>query len=136
MRENTWLLAFWAWLTSLKMMFSSSIHLPANDKILKFMISANQLCANCFDRNLNKTSYKMIYFNWHKLNIVLRIIILIIILFFWGRASLYIPSWPLTCYTTQDSLKLAALLPLPPSTGVTGKRHHTWLKVCFIIYFY
>jgi hypothetical protein len=32
MRE-IWLLAFWAWLTSLKTMFSSSIHLPENDKI-------------------------------------------------------------------------------------------------------
>jgi hypothetical protein len=30
---KTWFLAFWVWLTSLKMMSSSSIHLPVNDKI-------------------------------------------------------------------------------------------------------
>jgi hypothetical protein len=36
MRENMWPLAFWTWLTSLKMMFPSSIHLPANDK--KFIL--------------------------------------------------------------------------------------------------
>jgi hypothetical protein len=33
MNENMQLLAFCTWLTSLKMMFSSSFHLPANDKI-------------------------------------------------------------------------------------------------------
>jgi hypothetical protein len=37
MRENMWPLVFWSWLTSLKMMFSSSIHLPANDKISFYM---------------------------------------------------------------------------------------------------
>jgi hypothetical protein len=31
MRENMGFLAFWAWLTSLEMMFSSSIHLLVND---------------------------------------------------------------------------------------------------------
>jgi hypothetical protein len=35
-RENMCPLAFWTWLTSLKMMFPSSIHLPANDK--KFIL--------------------------------------------------------------------------------------------------
>jgi hypothetical protein len=38
MRENMPFLAFWAWLISLKMMFSSSIHLLANDKISLFFI--------------------------------------------------------------------------------------------------
>jgi hypothetical protein len=32
-RETMWPLAFWTWLASLKVMFSSSIHLPANNKI-------------------------------------------------------------------------------------------------------
>jgi hypothetical protein len=32
-RENLWFLAFSAWLTLLKMMFSSFIHLLVNDKI-------------------------------------------------------------------------------------------------------
>jgi hypothetical protein len=32
MRENMEFLAFWAWLTSLKMMFSSSIHFPQMTK--------------------------------------------------------------------------------------------------------
>jgi hypothetical protein len=31
--ERKQLLAFWTWLTSLKVMFSNSNHLPANDKI-------------------------------------------------------------------------------------------------------
>jgi hypothetical protein len=31
--------AFWAWLTSLKMMFSSSIHLHPNDKISFFFVA-------------------------------------------------------------------------------------------------
>jgi hypothetical protein len=39
MRENMRFLAFWAWLTSLKMMFSSSIHLFANDKISFFFVA-------------------------------------------------------------------------------------------------
>jgi hypothetical protein len=30
MKESMWPLTFWAWLTSLNMMFSRSIHLPAN----------------------------------------------------------------------------------------------------------
>jgi hypothetical protein len=38
MRKNIWLLAFRVWLTSLKMMFSSSIHLPEDDKISFFFI--------------------------------------------------------------------------------------------------
>jgi hypothetical protein len=33
MRENMWPLAFWTWLASLKVMVSSSMHLPANNKI-------------------------------------------------------------------------------------------------------
>jgi hypothetical protein len=39
MRENMWFLAFWDWLTSLKMMLSSSIHLLANDKISFFFVT-------------------------------------------------------------------------------------------------
>jgi hypothetical protein len=39
MRENTWLLAFRTWLTSLTMMFSSSIDLPENDKISFFFMA-------------------------------------------------------------------------------------------------
>jgi hypothetical protein len=39
MRENMRVLAFWAWLTSLKMMFSSSIHLLVNDKIWFFFVA-------------------------------------------------------------------------------------------------
>jgi hypothetical protein len=39
MRENMWPLTFWTWLTLLKMMFSSSIHLPANDKISFFLMA-------------------------------------------------------------------------------------------------
>jgi hypothetical protein len=38
MRENMQLLAFWMWLTSVKVMFSSSINLPANDKISFFFV--------------------------------------------------------------------------------------------------
>jgi hypothetical protein len=36
MRESMRPLAFWTWLTSLKMMFSNSIHLPVNNKISFF----------------------------------------------------------------------------------------------------
>jgi hypothetical protein len=39
MRENMWFLAFWPWLTLLKMMFSSSIHLFASDKISFFFVA-------------------------------------------------------------------------------------------------
>jgi hypothetical protein len=38
MKEDMWFLAFWAWLTSLKMMFSSSSHLLADDKISFFFV--------------------------------------------------------------------------------------------------
>jgi hypothetical protein len=38
MREKIWYSAFWAWITLLKMMFSSSIHLLANDKISFFFV--------------------------------------------------------------------------------------------------
>jgi hypothetical protein len=38
-RENMWFLAFWARLTLLKMMFSSSIHLLANDKISFYLVA-------------------------------------------------------------------------------------------------
>jgi hypothetical protein len=38
MRKNIWFLVFWGWLTSLRMMFYSSIHLFANDKISFFFI--------------------------------------------------------------------------------------------------
>jgi hypothetical protein len=38
-KENMWFLAFWACLTSLKMMFSSSIHLLVIDKISFFFIA-------------------------------------------------------------------------------------------------
>jgi hypothetical protein len=38
MRENMQLLAFLTWLTSLKMMLSSSMHLPANDKISFYLV--------------------------------------------------------------------------------------------------
>jgi hypothetical protein len=36
--ENMWVLTFWAWLTSLKMMFSWSVHLPVYDKISFFFV--------------------------------------------------------------------------------------------------
>jgi hypothetical protein len=39
MRENIQLLVFWAWLTWLRTIFSSSIHLPANDKISFFFMA-------------------------------------------------------------------------------------------------
>jgi membrane-bound metal-dependent hydrolase YbcI (DUF457 family) len=39
MRENMGLLAFWTWLTSLRLMFSSSIHLPENDKNSSFFVA-------------------------------------------------------------------------------------------------
>jgi hypothetical protein len=39
MRENMQFLAFWTWLTLLKMMFSSSIHWLANDKISFFFMA-------------------------------------------------------------------------------------------------
>jgi hypothetical protein len=39
MRESMQFLAFWAWLTSLKMLFSNSIHLPADDKISFFFVA-------------------------------------------------------------------------------------------------
>jgi hypothetical protein len=39
MTENMRFLAFWAWLTLLKVMFSSSIHLLANDKIPLFFVA-------------------------------------------------------------------------------------------------
>jgi hypothetical protein len=39
MKENMWHLAFWAWLTSLEMMFSSSSYLPVNDKISLFFVA-------------------------------------------------------------------------------------------------
>jgi hypothetical protein len=39
MRENMRFLSFWAWLTSLKMMLPSSIHLLANDKISFFFVT-------------------------------------------------------------------------------------------------
>jgi hypothetical protein len=35
MRESIQFLVFWARLTSLRMMFSNSIHLPANDNITR-----------------------------------------------------------------------------------------------------
>jgi hypothetical protein len=38
-RENMRLLAFWTWLTALKMIFSSSIHFPAKDKISFFFVA-------------------------------------------------------------------------------------------------
>jgi hypothetical protein len=38
MRENMQPLSFWTWLTSLNMIFSSSIHLPVSDKILFFFM--------------------------------------------------------------------------------------------------
>jgi hypothetical protein len=40
MRENIQFLVFWARLTSLRMMFYSSIHLPANDNISFFFMAA------------------------------------------------------------------------------------------------
>jgi hypothetical protein len=40
MRENIRFLVFWAWLASLRMMFSSSIHLLANYKISFFFMAA------------------------------------------------------------------------------------------------
>jgi hypothetical protein len=47
MRENIWFLAFWAWLTSLKMIFSSYIHLLTNDKISSSSwLSKIPLCIN------------------------------------------------------------------------------------------
>jgi hypothetical protein len=47
MRENIQFLAFWVWLTSLKIMFSSSIHLPASDIISFFLwLSKIPLCIN------------------------------------------------------------------------------------------
>jgi hypothetical protein len=39
MRENMAFLPFLAWLTSLKMKFSSSTHLLANDKISFFFVA-------------------------------------------------------------------------------------------------
>jgi hypothetical protein len=39
MRENMRPLAFWTWLTSLKMMLSGSIHLPADNKISSFFMA-------------------------------------------------------------------------------------------------
>jgi hypothetical protein len=39
MRENMRFLVFWAWLTSLRIMFSSSIHLLADDKISFFFMA-------------------------------------------------------------------------------------------------
>jgi hypothetical protein len=41
MRENIQPLAFWTCLTSLKMIFSSSLYWPANDKISFFMAKQN-----------------------------------------------------------------------------------------------
>jgi hypothetical protein len=38
-RENRWILSFWAWLTLLKMMFSSSIHLKVNDETSFFFVA-------------------------------------------------------------------------------------------------
>jgi hypothetical protein len=38
-REKMWPLAFWAWLISLKMIFSSSIHILVNDKISFFFMT-------------------------------------------------------------------------------------------------
>jgi hypothetical protein len=44
MRENTQFLVFWARLTSLRMKFSNSIHLPANDNIsFFFMVFFNKV---------------------------------------------------------------------------------------------
>jgi hypothetical protein len=37
--EKMWPLAFSTWFTSPKLMFSSSIHLPANDKSLFFFMA-------------------------------------------------------------------------------------------------
>jgi hypothetical protein len=37
MRENTWLLCFWSWLTSFNMMSSNCIHLPSNHMLLFLM---------------------------------------------------------------------------------------------------
>jgi hypothetical protein len=39
MKENTLFLVFWAWLTSLKIMFSGYIHLPENDMISFFFMA-------------------------------------------------------------------------------------------------
>jgi hypothetical protein len=39
MKENMQFLTFWAWLTSHKMMFSSSIHLVEDEKILFFFVA-------------------------------------------------------------------------------------------------
>jgi hypothetical protein len=39
MKENMQFLAFWAGLTSFKMMFSSSIHVFADDKISLFFVA-------------------------------------------------------------------------------------------------
>jgi hypothetical protein len=46
MREVMWPLAFWTWLISLKLMFSSSIHLPINDKILFFSVAEYNFIVN------------------------------------------------------------------------------------------
>jgi hypothetical protein len=37
MRENTWLLCFWSWLTSLNMISSDCTHLPSNHMSLFLM---------------------------------------------------------------------------------------------------
>jgi hypothetical protein len=47
-------LAFWTWLTSLKIIFSSSIHLPANGKISVFILAEQ-----------NSTVYKYHIFLFH-----------------------------------------------------------------------
>jgi hypothetical protein len=52
MRENMWLLAFWTWLTSLKLMLFSSIHLSTNDKISFFYVA-----------EWNSIEYKYIFLN-------------------------------------------------------------------------
>jgi hypothetical protein len=49
-RENIWSLTLWAWLTSLNMKFSSSIHLPANNIISFFF---NLLWSTSFSSLVN-----------------------------------------------------------------------------------
>jgi hypothetical protein len=43
MRENMWPLAFWTWLTSVKMMASSSIHLSTNGKKMSSSLWLNKI---------------------------------------------------------------------------------------------
>jgi hypothetical protein len=56
MRENMQLLAFWTWLTSLKMMFSSSIHLPEYSSVIDHLPNTHKVQGSILSNTSNNNN--------------------------------------------------------------------------------